>query len=330
MLVITGDEVSELLSMEACITLMETALQDLSAGQAEQQLRSVVPVREGGLMGLMPAYLIRQEIVGAKLISVFPHNHDRGLPSHQGLITLFDAITGAANAIVDGRRVTAIRTAAVSAAATKLLAKPDARTLALIGTGEQARSHLEALLLVRPLERVRVWSRSAEHAQRFADEMNAKYGGGDGGRLIVEPSGSAQEAVAGADIICTLTSSTTPVLEDAWIAEDAHINAVGACRAKDRELATAIVQRSKLYVDRRESALGEAGDYLIPLQEGAIGSDHIVGEIGEALLGRVVGRTSDKQLTLFKSLGLAVEDLAAAAYIYEQAKQQGKGTSIAI
>ncbi|REE83920.1 ornithine cyclodeaminase [Paenibacillus taihuensis] len=326
MLVITGHEVSELLSMEACITLMETALQDLSAGQAEQQLRSVVPVREGGLMGLMPAYLIRQEIVGAKLISVFPHNHDRGLPSHQGLITLFDATTGAVNAIVDGLRVTAIRTAAVSAAATKLLAKPDARSLALIGTGEQARSHLEALMLVRPLERVRVWSRSAEHAQRFADDMSARYGE----RLAIEASGSAQEAVACAEIICTLTSSTTPVLEDEWIAEGAHINAVGACRAKDRELATAIVRRSRLYVDRRESALGEAGDYLIPLQEGAISSDHIVGEVGEALLGRIEGRTSDKQLTLFKSLGLAVEDLAAAAYIYEQAQQQGKGTSIAI
>ncbi|SEO82074.1 ornithine cyclodeaminase family protein [Paenibacillus sp. OV219] len=326
MLVINGDEVSELLTMEACITLMETALQDLSAGQAEQQLRSVVPVREGGLMGLMPAYLIRQEIVGAKLISVFPHNHDRGLPSHQGIITLFDAATGAVNAVVDGRRVTAIRTAAVSAAATKLLAKPGASTLALIGTGEQARSHLEALLLVRPIERVRVWSRSAEHAQRFVGEMSARYGE----RLEIVACGSAQQAVADADIICTLTSSTTPVLDDAWIAEGAHINAVGACRAKDRELASAIVQRSRLYVDRRESAEGEAGDYLIPLQEGEIGKGHIVGEIGEALLGRVEGRTSDKQITLFKSLGLAVEDLAAAAYIVEQAKQQGKGTSISI
>ncbi|WP_164545442.1 ornithine cyclodeaminase family protein [Paenibacillus albus] len=325
MLVINGDEVSELLTMEACITLMETALKDLSAGQAEQQLRSVVPVREGGLMGLMPAYLIRQEIVGAKLISVFPHNHDRGLPSHQGIITLFDATTGAVNAVVDGRRVTAIRTAAVSAAATKLLAKPDARTLALIGTGEQARSHLEALLLVRPIERVRAWSRSAEHAQQFANEMSARYGK----RLEIVACGSAQQAVLDADIICTLTSSTTPVLDDAWIAEGAHINAVGACRAKDRELATAIVQRSRLYVDRRESAKGEAGDYLIPLQEGVIGQGHIIGEIGEALLGRVEGRTSDKQVTLFKSLGLAVEDLAAAAYIFEQAKQQGKGTPIA-
>ncbi|WP_311771691.1 ornithine cyclodeaminase family protein [Cohnella lubricantis] len=323
---IDRNEVSELLSLEACIGIMENALKDLSAGQAEQQLRSVVPVRQGGLMGLMPAYLARQEVVGAKLISVFPRNHDRGLPSHQGVVALFDAGTGALNAIVDGRRLTAIRTAAVSAAATKLLAKPDSRTLALIGSGEQARSHLEAMLLVKPIERVRIWSPSRAHALRFQSEIAAKYGDS----LAAQLCDSAEQAVADADVICTVTSSTTPVLQDEWIPDGAHINAVGACRAPDRELSSAIVRRARLYVDRRQSAVHEAGDYLIPLQEGVIGSGHIVGEIGEALLGQVEGRTSDEQLTLFKSLGLAVEDLAAATYVYEQAKQLGKGTSIAI
>jgi ornithine cyclodeaminase len=325
MIVIDRNEVSELLSMESCITLMEDVLTDLSSGQAEQQLRSVVPVRQGGLMGLMPAYLVRQEVVGAKLISVFPHNHDRGLPSHQGVIALFDAENGAMNAIVDGRRVTAIRTAAVSAAATKLLARPDSRTLALIGTGEQARSHLEALLLVRPIKLVRVWSPNTAHALKFQSEMSALYPG-----LTIEAADSAKQAVADADIICTITSSTVPVLQGEWIPKGAHINAVGACRAQDRELATDVVEKAKLYVDRRESALNEAGDYLIPLQEGAINSEHIVGEIGEVLLGHAPGRASDKEITLFKSLGLAVEDLAAAAYIVEQAKLQGKGTTIAI
>ncbi|GLX70362.1 ornithine cyclodeaminase family protein [Paenibacillus glycanilyticus] len=325
MLVIDRHEVSELLTMDSCIPLMEDVLKDLSAGQAEQQLRSVVPVREGGLMGLMPAYLLRQEIVGAKLISVFPHNHDRGLPSHQGVISLFDATSGAINAIVDGRQVTAIRTAAVSAAATKLLARADSRSLALIGTGEQARSHLEALLLVRPIEQVRVWSPNKEHAHKFRTSMSDRYPS-----LTIEVANTAREAVAEADIICTLTSSTIPVLEGEWIPEGAHINAVGACRAPDRELATSVVQQARLYVDRRESAVNEAGDYLIPLREGAIGPAHIVGEIGEVLLGQAQGRTSDKQITLFKSLGLAVEDLAAAAYLYEQAYRQGKGTTIDI
>ncbi|WP_435168970.1 ornithine cyclodeaminase family protein [Paenibacillus glycanilyticus] len=325
MLVIDRNVVSELLTMEACIPLMENVLSDLSAGQAEQQLRSVVPVRQGGLMGLMPAYLASQEAVGAKLISVFPHNHNRGLPSHQGVIALFNAENGAINAIVDGRNVTAIRTAAVSAAATKLLAREDSRVLALIGTGEQARTHLEALLLVRPIDLVRIWSPNLEHATRFQNEMGAKYP-----ELTIEISATAQQAVAEADIICTLTSSTTPVLQGEWIPEGAHINAVGACRAPDRELATSVVRQAKLYVDRHESVVNEAGDYLIPLQEGAIGSNHIIGEIGEILLGLAPGRASDKDVTLFKSLGLAVEDLAVAAYLYEQAKLQGKGITIAI
>ncbi|QAY65896.1 ornithine cyclodeaminase family protein [Paenibacillus protaetiae] len=324
MIVIGQNEVSELLSMETCITLMENALKDLSAGQAEQQLRSVVPVREGGLMGLMPAYLIRQQIVGAKLISVFPGNHNRGLPSHQGAIALFDSATGALKAIVDGRRVTAIRTAAVSAAASKQLSAPGSRTLSLIGTGEQARSHLEAMLLVRPIEQVKIWSPNRRHAEQFQSEMEHLYGS----RLRISLCATAEQAVSGTDIICTVTSSTTPVLQNEWIPDGVHINAVGACRAADRELATGIVKRSRLFADRRESAESEAGDYLIPLQEGAIGNGHLIGEIGEVLLGQIEGRTSDHEVTLFKSLGLAVEDLAAAAYIAEQAELLGKGTTI--
>ncbi|RKP49998.1 ornithine cyclodeaminase family protein [Cohnella endophytica] len=324
MLVITQAEVAELLPMQACIGIMEEVLADLTNGQAVQALRSVVPVQGGNLMGLMPAYLKREHKVGAKVITVFPGNHAKHLPSHQGFVSLFDAETGKLEAIVDGKKITAIRTAAVSAVATKLLAKPEATTLAMIGTGEQARSHIEAMLLVRPIRRIVVWGPNADRARQLKVETENRYGA----EIAIEVAASVREAVAEADIVCTVTASTIPILQGDWIRPGTHINAVGACRAPDRELDTETVKSARLYVDRKESAVNEAGDYLIPLSEGAITEQHIVGEIGELIVGSIPGRSSEDEITLFKALGLASEDLAAASYILREAVRTDRGTYI--
>jgi ornithine cyclodeaminase/alanine dehydrogenase-like protein (mu-crystallin family) len=322
MLVINQREVLELLSMSACIEIMQAVLADLTNGQAIQSLRSVVPLQGSHVMGLMPAYLKREERVGAKVITVLPDNHAKGMPSHQGFVSLFNSTNGQLEAIVDGTKITAIRTAAVSAVATQLLARPEASTLAMIGTGEQARTHIEAMRLVRPIERIQVWGPNPAHAQKLKEETEGRY------NLPVEVASSAAQAVRDADIICTVTASTTPILHGAWIKEGAHINAVGACRAKDRELDTELVRQAELFVDRRESAVNEAGDYLIPLHEGEIGEGHILGEIGELVVGLKPGRSSSAAITLFKSLGLACEDLAAAHYIVQEAVRRNKGTQI--
>jgi ornithine cyclodeaminase len=323
MLVIAQNEVAELLTMESCITVMESVLKDLSAGQAVQSLRQVLPLHKGNLIGLMPGYLQGEEVAGAKIISVFPSNHGSELPSHQGLVTLFDASTGVLKAVVDGQKITAIRTAAVSAVATRYLAREDAAVLAILGTGEQAKSHLEAMLLVRSIREVRVWGRTLAKARDFQDEMRRKY------EVEIVVAESVQEAVRSADIICTVTASTKPVLEGEWLKPGVHINAIGACRPADRELDSETVRLAKLYVDRLESAQHESGDYLIPLQEGVITSGHIIGEIGELISGKMVGRVTTDEITLFKGLGLAIEDLASANFIYNEAVKLQKGIEIA-
>ena len=323
MLVINHNEVAELLSMESCIAVMESVLKDLSAGQAVQSLRQVLPLQKSNLIGLMPGYLQGEEVAGAKIISVFPSNHGSGLPSHQGLVTLFDSSTGVLKAVVDGQKITAIRTAAVSAVATRYLAREEAEVLAILGTGEQARSHLEAILLVRSIRQVRVWSRSLAKAAHFQTELSRKWG------VEIVVAESVQEAVREADIICTVTASTEPVLKGEWLKPGVHINAIGACRPADRELDSETVRVAKLYVDRLESAQNESGDYLIPLKEGVITPSHIIGEIGELISGTIGGRGSAAEITLFKGLGLAIEDLAAANFIYNEAVRLHRGTEIA-
>jgi ornithine cyclodeaminase/alanine dehydrogenase-like protein (mu-crystallin family) len=222
--------------------------------------------------------------------------------------------------------VTAIRTAAVSAVATKLLARDDAEELAIIGAGTQGRMHLEAMAVVRPVRHVRIWSRTTEHARALAQLAREKFD------LHAEVCSTPAHAVERASIICTTTASPTPVVEGDWLRPGAHVNAVGACIPTTRELDTDAVRRARLYVDRRESALAEPGDILMPLQEGAIGTDHIVAEVGELLLegGDRLGRRSDDEITLFKSLGLAVEDLAAAHHVYHKASANGAGSWIAL
>jgi ornithine cyclodeaminase/alanine dehydrogenase-like protein (mu-crystallin family) len=271
---------------------------------------------------VMPAYVGAPKALGAKVITVFPDNHGTSLDSHQGAVLLFEADHGRLVAVMDASSITAIRTAAVSGLATRLLARRDATEVAILGTGVQARTHLEAMCAVRPVKRARVWSRNAGAVLEFAARESGLRG------VTVEPARSAREAVEGAEIVCTVTSSREPVLAGEWLASGAHVNAVGASLPFARELDTAAVARGRLYVDRRESALNEAGDFLIPKREGAIGDDHIVGELGELVLGRIPGRRSESEVTIFKSLGLAVEDVAAAHFLYERARRDGRGTSV--
>jgi alanine dehydrogenase len=330
-LFLNREDVETLLPYGECVEVMAGALAALARGEAFQPLRAAhwLPDRRG-LLVTMPGGLFaggEEEgggILGVKVLTVFPANAAHGEESHQGAVLLFEAERGRPLAFLDAASITAIRTAAVSALATRLLAREDAGDLALLGAGVQARAHLAALREVRTLRRVRVWSRDPERARRFATEESARHD------LGIEPVATAREAVEGADLICTVTAAVEPVLEGEWIAPGAHVNAVGACTPNARELDTAAVVRARLFVDRRESALNEPGEILTPLRAGAIGEDHIRGEIGELVIGRVAGRISPADVTLFESLGLTVEDLAAARHIYRKALEQGRGVSLAL
>jgi ornithine cyclodeaminase len=319
-LVLSQSDIAQLLPMRDCIDVMADALSALTRGDAILPLRQVLRLPDGkSAFAVMPAYVGAPKAVGAKVITVFPDNHGTALDSHQGAVLLFEAEHGSLVAIMDASSITAIRTAAVSGLATRLLARTDAADVAILGTGVQARSHLDAMCAVRPVRRARVWSRNAGAVREFASRESRHH------QIPVEPAPNARAAVEGAEIVCTVTASREPVLAGEWLAEGAHVNAVGASLPFARELDTAAVARGRLYVDRRESALNEAGDFLIPKREGAIGDDHIVGELGELLLGRVPGRRMETEVTIFKSLGLAVEDVAAAHHLYERARDEGCG-----
>jgi ornithine cyclodeaminase len=313
--------VHELLPMDACVSLMRDALTALSRGDAVLPLRSKMFLPDqSGLLGLMPGYLGDPQSFGLKVVAVMPGNHGTPYDSHQGVVMLFGVEHGEPLAILDASAITAIRTAAASAAATDVLARSDAGDLALIGSGVQARTHLAAMKAVRPLRRVRVWSRNRANAERFASE-EAKAAG-----VPIEVAETAEEAVKGADLVCTTTSSREPVLQGAWLAAGAHVNAVGACFPNAREVDTEAVRRARLYTDCRESCLKEAGDFIIPRNEGAIDDGHLVGEVGDVFLGRIPGRRSPNEITLYESLGVAVEDLAAAHAIHRRARETGAGT----
>jgi ornithine cyclodeaminase/alanine dehydrogenase-like protein (mu-crystallin family) len=318
--ILSQAEVTALLPMDECIEVMEAALRALGQGEAQLPLRTVLRLPEGkGLFGVMPARLGRPAALGLKAIGVFPGNEGSNLDSHQGLVLLFDPDTGAPIAVLDASSITAIRTAAVSGVATRALARSEAGDLALLGTGVQARTHLEAMATVRRLRRVRAFGpntgRLADFVKWAADRLD----------LAVEPAATPRDAVVGADLICTVSASRTPVVEGDWLHAGVHLNAVGSSIPTTRELDSRAVARSRLFVDRLESALNEAGDILIPRQEGAITDAHILGELGDVLLGRVQGRTGSSDITLFKSLGIAVEDLAAAEHVLRKAEAQGVG-----
>ena len=323
MLVLTHSQVRELLPMRDCMAAMVEALSELARGAGVQPLRSgfVLPDRRG-VLAWMPGSLAAGEVFGIKVLSVVEDPGALGVDSHQGGVLLFDPSNGAPLALLEAGAVTAVRPAAVSAVATALLARADSRTLAILGAGTQARSHLEAMLEVRPIERVRVWSRDPVKVRAFADEQAARHG------VPVEPMPSVAEAVSGADMVCATTAAREPVLPGALLEPGMHVNAVGASVPSWRELDTEAVRRAALFTDRRESLESEAGEYRLALQEGVIGSDHLQAELGEVLVGTHPGRGSSDEITLFRSLGLAVEDLAAGRLVYRRARERGIGTEV--
>ncbi|MBW8049512.1 MAG: ornithine cyclodeaminase family protein [Cytophagales bacterium] len=310
---VNGEQVAAHLSMGKCIDLMANALKTLAEDASIQPLRSIMwlPGKKG-LLGMMPAFEGDTRIMGIKVISVFPENQKAGLSSHQGVILLFDSKNGKLLSIIDAEEVTAIRTAAVSAVATRSLANKDARNLAILGSGVQASRHLEAISLVRKIEKAKIWSRNHQHAEQLVRHESGKL------NFKVEACKTVQQTVEDADIICTTTAAKEPILSGEWVKQGVHINAVGACTPSSRELDSELVVRSKLFTDRRESLFNEAGDFLIPKKEGLIKEEKIGGEIGEVLLRKVKGRESREEITIFKALGLAVEDLAAGYYVYKK------------
>ncbi|GAC1481515.1 MAG: ornithine cyclodeaminase family protein [Candidatus Dormibacteria bacterium] len=326
-LVLNAGDVTRLLPMPECIRVMREALAALARGKAMVPLRTVMRLPDGsGFLGVMPGYLgpdeERDAALGMKAVCVFPGNSTRGIDTHQGAVVLFDKETGQLAALMDGATITAIRTAAVSGVATDLLARQDAAELAILGAGVQARTHLEAIAAVRDLGRVRVWSRDPGHVANFIEAAKRTYRG------RIDAAGTAQEAVREADIVVTVTASPQPILAHAWLKSGVHINAVGSSIPSAREIDSATMTAARLFVDRRESALNEAGDLLVPMREGAFGPDHIQAELGEVIIGTHPGRRSPGELTLFKSLGIAVEDVASAAYVVRRAKQTGTGQTV--
>jgi ornithine cyclodeaminase/alanine dehydrogenase-like protein (mu-crystallin family) len=321
-LVLDTKDVERLLTLDHCIELMAATLADLARGTFHQPLRMVVrPPNAKGLLGLMPAYRASDPAAyGLKAICVFPENPKLGKDAHQGCVMLFNGETGELMALMNASPITAVRTAAVSAVATRLLAREDACELAIVGSGVQARSHLAALSRVRQIKRARVVSRNREHADKFVDEMKGLFS------FEIVAADTAKEALNGADIVVTVTNSHEPVIDHQWISPGAHINAIGTHSAAGREIDGSTMSAARLYVDRRESALNESGDFVLAMKEDLIGPDSIVGELGEVLIGTKRGRESTEEITLFKSLGLAVEDLACAEYLFRKASEEGAGT----
>jgi ornithine cyclodeaminase len=316
-------DVRAVLSMDDLIDAMETALDRFSSGGATQPLRSVIDVGAHGsdhaFYGVMPALVRDPPALGTKLVSVFSANAGRGLPTHLATIVLLDPETGALAAIVDGRYITEARTAAVSAASARHLARDTADVLAVLGTGVQARSHIDALTRVRPIGEIRIWGRTAAHADTLIKQMQPKA------TATMRAARSPAEATDGASIVALVTASTEPVLTSDMVADGTHICAVGACRPTQREMDTSLVRRARVFVDSRTGALAEAGDIVIPIKEGAFDAAHIAGELGDVFGKRVDGRRSASDVTLFKSLGMAVEDVAAARLAWERACGCGLG-----
>jgi ornithine cyclodeaminase/alanine dehydrogenase-like protein (mu-crystallin family) len=317
-LVISGADVRRLLSMADCIPLIEGVMRTVSRGGAQLPLRiGVSPVGTHNKLAVMPGYLDEPASLGAKVIAVYPGNAKRGLSSHMGVVVLFDAREGVPLAMIDAASITGMRTAAATAVATRALSPDDACDLAIIGTGEQASAHLHAISLVRKLRTVRVWGRSRDKARAFV-EREAKAV-----ETRIDVCQTIRDALVGADIVCTTTSSSEPIVQGAWIARGAHVNLVGASVASAREVDDALVKQSSFFVDYRPSALAQAGELL-----GAMGADavnHIRGEIGEVLNGTVAGRTDEFEITVYKSLGIAAQDLVTAQEIYRRAKAAGAG-----
>lgn len=321
--ILRGADVRAVLPMSECIELMGRTMIAVAERRIVLPLRSVMVMPgDRGMLGNMPGYLSDPECFGVKLVSLIPRNKPPQFSSHIGLVLLFEIEHGRPVALLDAAEITAIRTAAASGLATRLLARPDASDLAILGAGEQARSHLEAMLAVRPLRRIRLWARDAAKARAFAESEGARH------RCTIETPASVREAVDGADIVCTVTKAREPILRGEWLGPGAHLNVVGSSIASTAEIDTAAVVRSRFFVDCRDSTVHEGGEYRRALESGAISPAHILGEIGEVANRTKVGRATREDVTLYKSLGIAPQDLAAAHYALERARAAGIGQVI--
>ena len=321
MLLLSRSDVEALLRPAACLEAMESVMIALAAHRAVQAPRTVIPLHEDRDSALfMPAVLEDPPMLGTKVVTIYPGNHRHGIASHHGGLLVFEAENGRPIALVEGSSLTAIRTAAVTALATRLLSRPDSRVLALLGTGVQARSHLTALAAIRDFDEVRIWSPRTESRQAFLETMGPVA---DGRLLAVD---TAEEAVRGADVVTTVSASRRPIVDADWIAAGTHLNAVGASTATTRELDSVTVATASCFVDHRPAALEEAGELLLPMAEGIVDETHIRAALGEVAAGRHPGRAAEDEITLFKSVGLAVQDLAAAARVIEEAERRQVGS----
>ena len=308
--------------MEQCIEVMEPAMIAASSGSMYIPPRTLFQLQDdSGFFAVMPGASRELDAYGAKVVSYHPANSAKGLPAIQGFVAVFDHQTGQPRAIMDGGVITNIRTAAASGLATRLLARPEAGSCGIFGAGALADVHLQAMCSVRPLEECIIWARRRDQAEALAEKHAARSG------VAVRATGDPAETGAW-DIVCTTTASPKPVLQGNWVKPGAHINLVGAHTINSRESDTYLIEKSKIYVDLIESTLNEGGDVMIPVREGAINPEHIIGEIGQLLTGDIFGRTNDRQITVYNSLGITSQDLYAARHVMEKALEQGAGTEV--
>jgi len=318
--IVNGEQVSELLPMGECVDIMETAMLAVSTGSMSFPPRLVAPLPgDVGNLLVMPGSSPVLDTFGAKMITIYPGNAAKGLPGVQGFVSLFDRDTGAPVGLVDGLSITAIRTGAASGLATRWLAPESADSCGIFGTGTQARIHIDAMNAVRPLKKVLVWGRSFSKAQEFATKEGKRTG------LDIEAVENPEEAAQCA-LLCTTTLSPTPVLKGDWVRSGTHVNLVGAYSLETREADTKLIVGAAVYVDMLEAASNEAGDVVIPIQEGAVSEDHVVGEIGQLINGEIGGRVDAAQITVYKSLGVVAQDLFAAQHVYDKAAARNVGT----
>ena len=313
MIFVDGPRVLELLTYRDCIPVMRRAMEQLSSGETEQMLRQILPLDRGRMFGVMAGAMGAGHAWGSKLVSVTPERTDPTIPSHQGVLILFDPDRGSPSAVVEAGAVTAIRTASASAMASDLLARPEASTLAIIGTGEQAHHHALAMMEVRPIRSIRVWGRSVERAEALAARLTGHLG------IDVAAAKTVEEATQDADIICTVTAANDPVLSAASVKRGAHINVVGSSFDGPREIDDDLVAASRFFADSAESVRAQGAEFRHALKSGAVDDDHLLGEIGEVALGRIEGRTSPQDITIYKSLGHIVQDISAGALVVEKA-----------
>lgn len=310
------------LPMSKAISLMGKAMQEASNGNSVMPLRWGMYMPSGGVMGMMPGYIAGPECFGLKVINMMPQNNGTKRSSHIGLMMLFEPKHGVPLALIDGGEITAMRTAAASAMATQHLARKDSRVLTILGSGEQARSHIEAMMLVRDFDEYRVWSRNSKNVEMFCEDMALRHG------IEINSYDDVRSAVKGTDVICAVTGTKEPILFGEDLEPGMHLNVVGASEVHKREIDTDAVKKSSYFIDSRKSTMNQAGELLQAIKEGVVSEDHIRGEIGTVITGEIKGRTSKNEITLYRSLGVVTQDLVVAYYLYEQALKKGGGTKV--